>query len=731
MGNSPSIFCSPSSRPGEDDEDDEREHQRQQQVVENGRYVFGRSVTKKQVSSLSMNSNLPVPKHLLWGCSTVEEHYDYIKQSLELLEEKQFHSHEGLKLLGFEYRVVHGTHTCDCGFSDVLSGGEFDDRRQHAATGDRGSNGGSDDEVLPPTSRPSKDEDDDDGHDDGGFFMDDDDEDDRDDEDDDDGENDDGSSTDSERMIFDTTMVPIGISINEHLRLSQRSTTSSLQDEVNAVIARQQNQQHQQKPSSYFVDLKGGSNHENDGGGRRRESRKSTNNKNPKRMPKSMSSTSLFSLATHYSRSSTAASTSAESVYSTPSNMGDDDMEYPMLNHTCNNRLFHVPSNTMITERNFKDYIADGKYYDTVATFCMEYAQELMIQYGNLQEWQTTTTHNTTTTTSNDNDDIEGDTATIRAFISKNLNISNPEEADGEEHDDDDNHKATTTSRTATTTTPATSTVTTTSSTNNNNTFLIVTGKGKVGAGIFSRRLLMTHGIEAASALFFIKQVALALAVHNQSQPEENDAPPVSNIVLLDPNCLGPQKAMDVFEICCDELVFQHYHHDDKDDKKNGSDDAPNSVYVLAHSMAGSQLVRYILRKSEPEPTQDGSSANSGGGGGGDEDDHQQQQREQIADRYLSQINSVAFTDSNHNINWVKKKLPNVSKFLQSPRCLYIKSHKVHEKQKYLGELHHDCEYWKHRFGTIKTIWAGTKEHALTNYTSRHHILDHLFDNDD
>ena len=62
---------------------------------------------------------------------------------------------------------------------------------------------------------------------------------------------------------------------------------------------------------------------------------------------------------------------------------------------------------------------------------------------------------------------------------------------------------------------------------------------------------------------------------------------------------------------------------------------------------------------------------------------------------------------------------------------MYIKSHKVHEKQKYLGELHHDCEYWKHRFGTIKTIWAGTKEHALTNYTSRYHILDHLFDNDD
>ena len=728
MGNSASIFCSPSSRPGEDDDDDENERERRQQQH------VGRSViTKKQVSSLSMNSNLPIPKHLLWGCSTVEEHYEYIQQSLDLLSEKELHSQAGLTALGFEYRVVHGTRTCDCGINEVVLGGGGDDaeQQQEEETGVvRVSGNGKDDKVL-------KDDDDgeDDNDDEGGFFMDDDD-------DDNDG---DGSSTDSERMIFDTTMVPVGISINEHLRLSQRSTTSSLQDEVNAVLAARQQQNN--PPTSYFVNLKGGSNHDNNdyNRGGRRESRKSTNNnKNPKRMPKSMSSTSLFSLATHYSRSSTAASTSAESVYSTPSNMGDDDMDYPMLNHTCNTRLFHVPSNTMITERNFKDYIADGKYYDTVATLCMEYAQELMIQYGNLQEWNTTTHTNTTTATAESigDDEIDDNSTTIRAFISKPLYSTHQGGNGEEEHNDPTNTATTTSTTTDASTAKGTATANTTTTTNNNatktennSTFLIVTGKGKVGAGIFSRRLLMTHGIEAASALFFIKQVALALTVHRSNHHDEHDAPPVSNIVLLDPNCLGPQKAMDVFETCCDKLVFRHHQHDDGDDngtEKNDNGGAPNAVYVLAHSMAGSQLVRYLLRKSEQEQQHAGDeNTNANRGEDDDQQQLQQQQQENIADRYLSQINSVAFTDSNHNINWVKKKLPNVCRFLQSPKCLYIKSHKVHEKQKYLGELHHDCEYWKHRFGTIKTIWAGTKEHALTNYTSRHHILDHLFDNDE
>ena len=91
----------------------------------------------------------------------------------------------------------------------------------------------------------------------------------------------------------------------------------------------------------------------------------------------------------------------------------------------------------------------------------------------------------------------------------------------------------------------------------------------------------------------------------------------------------------------------------------------------------------------------------------------------------LQQIQSIAFTDSNHNINWVKDN-PTVSDLLVGPKSLYIKSHRVHQDARILGEAHHDCDFWKRRFGTVRTIWAGTNEHALTNYAAREYIWDHF-----
>jgi len=91
----------------------------------------------------------------------------------------------------------------------------------------------------------------------------------------------------------------------------------------------------------------------------------------------------------------------------------------------------------------------------------------------------------------------------------------------------------------------------------------------------------------------------------------------------------------------------------------------------------------------------------------------------------MQRVQAIALTDSNHNINWTKKS-PAVMEFFTGPRSLYIKSHKVHEKAKKLGEVHHDCQFWKHRFGNIKTLWAGTHEHALTNYTGRFPIWEHF-----
>jgi hypothetical protein len=36
--------------------------------------------------------------------------------------------------------------------------------------------------------------------------------------------------------------------------------------------------------------------------------------------------------------------------------------------------------------------------------------------------------------------------------------------------------------------------------------------------------------------------------------------------------------------------------------------------------------------------------------------------------------------------------------------------------------------FWSHRFGQIKTVWAGTTDHSLTNWAARASIWEH-FDN--
>ena len=614
MGNS--LFCSP-GRPGSRRVGDDKE--------------ADRAKSRDAVIISSEQHHLPTPKYLLWGCETVTEHYDHIAESCELVKDK--HSREGLQLLGYEYRLVHATNgCCDCD----IEGGECILDQPQQRYHDHKHQKKSSMETSPSTIitkttiTTSQDSIDEDGDSKISSIDDDDDET----EDDSDSEIEhertqlfnamkqqrQGQDNDSNDFAFandSTTMeVPIGMSINEHLRLSQRGGLLG-------------------NSNDNYVHLSSAS-----------DSLRQT--------AKELKS-SLFSLATHNSRgsiddNSVALGDSLRSLSGCFENAdyANDDAGTASIDQSCTTRLFHIASDTMITESNHKMYIADGKYYDEVTRLCMEYAHDVMKDVGNL-EWKKI--------------DEDGQNDDIKALVTKHRNDTHNESR-----------------QTAT------------------KSVLIVTGKGKVGAGIFSRRLLLTHGIEPASALFLIKSlVRNHKAVSNiQGHTAESGSPrqPGRNnnhirFVLLDPNCLGPQKALEVFERSCDRLVF------------DASNDC-TSVYVLAHSMAGSQLVRYFLRKS------------------------QQEAPATAVDRYLSQIDSVVFTDSNHNINWVSKKLPTVAKFLQGPRCLYVKSHKVHEKQKHLGERHHNCEYWKHRFGSIKTIWAGTREHALTNYTSRFHILDHF-----
>lgn len=310
-----------------------------------------------------------------------------------------------------------------------------------------------------------------------------------------------------------------------------------------------------------------------------------------------------------------------------------------ICDYSCALRLFHIPSGEMITEMNHKTYVAHGKHYDEIARLCMEYSQECMMEEGSL-EWTTVCKQRN-----------------IRALTSKTTNMKQ-----------------------------ATSTL------------VIITGKGKVGAGIFSRRYLMTLGVETATSLPFVRE-----AIRRKM-----------NIAILDPNMAEetaiitntkPLSAMEVVEASLEELFFQN------DDEQ--CTNSKQQLYVLAHSMAGSQLARYLLNKANPPLGEDVPETENVNG-------------EERVQSILQQLQAVAYTDSNHNIQWVKK-YPTLTKFLAGPKSLYIKSHKVHEDAKQLGDIaHEDDHFWKHRFGTIRTLWAGTNEHALTNHTGSSHIWEHF-----
>lgn len=126
----------------------------------------------------------------------------------------------------------------------------------------------------------------------------------------------------------------------------------------------------------------------------------------------------------------------------------------------------------------------------------------------------------------------------------------------------------------------------------------------------------------------------------------------------------------------------------------------PNGpIYVLAHSASGSQLARYLMTEGN---------------------------------HIMSRIKSIAFTDSTHSIQWLQKNQDHtvLLDFIQSPWSLYIRSANQFrdddwEKHK-PGDNCETDQFWRHRFGQIKTIWAGTTDHSLTNWTTHSHIWEHF-----
>eukprot|EP00980_Cylindrotheca_fusiformis_P006259 scaffold1340_cov122-Cylindrotheca_fusiformis.AAC.2 len=329
----------------------------------------------------------------------------------------------------------------------------------------------------------------------------------------------------------------------------------------------------------------------------------------------------------------------------------EDDDDHKMT------RLFHIESNTMITQRNRKQFIADGDMYDAIARVCQEYAQDVMQQEGNLK-WITLSSDDEDE--ANNSNNKKHAEEPIRALVSASI------------HED---------SAAALDTTP---------------TLLIATGKGKVRAGIFSRQHLLLSGMECSTALPIVREAQ-----------KRN-----MNVIMIDPNIHGDRFGMATFQKSMSTL-FQRW---EKDDEENNDDDVVVSsnvsppplgkrdLFVLSHSQSGAQFARYLLDKSK---------------------------------HYLPHIRAVAFTDSNHNIQWARQD-KELQQLLQSEKSVYFKvskeasssndslSSSLSPPLNSVGTELETDNHWQHRFGQISTRCAGTADHSLTNWFARSHIWEHF-----
>lgn len=214
-------------------------------------------------------------------------------------------------------------------------------------------------------------------------------------------------------------------------------------------------------------------------------------------------------------------------------------------------------------------------------------------------------------------------------------------------------------------------------------TLLVATGNGRVRAGVFSRQHLLTSGLECSTAVPFVRQAYTRNI----------------NLVVLDPNARGDKLGMATFEKSM-ERVFRRW---EQGGMRCGGP-TPRNLLVLSHSQSGSQFVRYLLDKSHC---------------------------------YLPRIRATAFTDSTHNIQWAKRRnLRELERHLESGNCVYFKRADETDASSgagcglgplsSVGRAVDTNDFWKHRFGTIKTLCAGTPEHSLTNWFVRHHIWNHF-----
>jgi hypothetical protein len=352
---------------------------------------------------------------------------------------------------------------------------------------------------------------------------------------------------------------------------------------------------------------------------------------------------------------------------------GDQELDLPIPERdseeehfcrSCSSGLFHIPSDTRIDATNRKQFIADGDMYDAVAKLCQEYAQEVMIQQYGLV-WVTVS---------------EGlkshDVGTGRCFLQQGHHEPIRALVNAE-------HPLVQNLDTNSTTAKASSAVQR-EYYSHRPTLLIVTGKGKVRAGIFSRQHLLASGMESSTALPLI---------HHARKRK-------LNVVIIDPNAHGDRVGNVTFEKSMEKL-FPAWE-EAQQQPNDGCRMINHDLYIISHSASGSHLVRYLLDDSDPK-----------------------------SKRCLSNIRAIAFTDSTHTIQ-VARQMGNdgLVTLLESDASIYFRCASAHmSENRSLHQAGHEAprdEYWKKRFGNIRTLWAGTKEHSLTNWFALSFIWEHF-----
>ena len=291
--------------------------------------------------------------------------------------------------------------------------------------------------------------------------------------------------------------------------------------------------------------------------------------------------------------------------------------------HFCQRRLFHIKSNCMLDEENRKRFIADGEMYEDAARLCQETAQDIMREEAKL-EWCTI-----------EAPVVGGHREAIRVLVSSDHSITKDSISEEDKP-----------------------------------TLLIATGRGKVRAGIFSRKHLMCDDLECATALPMVREAT----ARNM------------NVLIVDPNVHGEANGFVTFQKTMD------YYFEKSREK----------LYLLSHSASGGHMARYFLDRSL---------------------------------HLLTRIRAVAFTDSTHTIQWAKPENQHqeLKEMLQSDRCVYFRcSNPRRDGPKWYvhaaGDPVQTDSFWKHRFGTIKTMWAGTEEHSMTNWAAHGKIWEHFDD---